>query len=310
MCCLFGILDYGSTLTQKQRTKTFSLLARASEVRGTDATGVAYNTAGRLVIYKRPLAAHKMKFRFPEDANILMGHTRMTTQGDEKFNYNNHPFFGKANDTSFALAHNGIISNDLDLQIQHGLPTTNIKTDSYTAVQMIEKAGALNVDNLITVSESLKGTFNLSVLDQGNNMYLVKGNNPLCVYHFQKRNLYLYASTEEILKNAIFKLSISLGKFEKLHIEQGDIIKIDSASNRETVSFSTVNLYSTSRFDPYHWDRFFDNCNFPSTKADKSYTDTLKSMAPYFGYVAKDVDDLLSDGFTPEDIEEIFYCGY
>jgi predicted glutamine amidotransferase len=33
----------------------------------------------------------------------VMGHTRMTTQGDEKHNYNNHPFPGFAGDTAFCF---------------------------------------------------------------------------------------------------------------------------------------------------------------------------------------------------------------
>ena len=33
-----------------------------------------------------------MRFKLPDDVLCVMGHTRMTTQGDEKHNYNNHPF--------------------------------------------------------------------------------------------------------------------------------------------------------------------------------------------------------------------------
>lgn len=39
MCCLFGILDYGHTLSQRQREQMLSILAAACEARGTDATG-------------------------------------------------------------------------------------------------------------------------------------------------------------------------------------------------------------------------------------------------------------------------------
>ena len=65
MCCLFGILDYGNTLTVRQRTKVLSVLASSCEIRGTDATGIAYNTDSHLTIYKRPKAAHQMWFRLP-----------------------------------------------------------------------------------------------------------------------------------------------------------------------------------------------------------------------------------------------------
>ena len=116
MCCLFGILDYGGKLSRKEKTKILSVLSVACEERGTDATGIAYNTGGSLKVYKRPLPAHLLWFRIFEDTNVVMGHTRMTTQGSERFNANNHPFTGQAEDTAFALAHNGVLSNDKRLR--------------------------------------------------------------------------------------------------------------------------------------------------------------------------------------------------
>lgn len=107
MCCLFGIYDYGHSLTAAQKKRLVSALAVASEDRGTDATGIAYNHNGHLTVYKRPYPAHLMRFKLPDDALCVMGHTRMTTQGDEKHNYNNHPFEGTAG-IPFALAHNGV----------------------------------------------------------------------------------------------------------------------------------------------------------------------------------------------------------
>lgn len=91
MCCLFGILDYGNALSQTQKNHVLRVLAAACEVRGTDATGIAYNANGAMQIYKRPLPAHCMRFHVPENVNYIMGHTRMTTQGSGKKNKNNHP---------------------------------------------------------------------------------------------------------------------------------------------------------------------------------------------------------------------------
>ena len=133
MCCLFGIYDYGHSLTAAQKKRLVSALAVASEDRGTDATGIAYNHSGHLTVYKRPYPAHLMRFRLPDDAVCIMGHTRMTTQGDEKQNCNNHPFVGTSG-IPFALAHNGIIYNDKELRQERKLPDTNIETDSYVAV--------------------------------------------------------------------------------------------------------------------------------------------------------------------------------
>ena len=36
-----------------------------------------------------------MKIHIPHGVNVVMGHTRMTTQGNAQFNQNNHPFLGQ-----------------------------------------------------------------------------------------------------------------------------------------------------------------------------------------------------------------------
>ena len=108
MCALFGWLDYKGIVSDKLLKKLTQALANAAEERGTDASGIAYVKSGKVTIYKRPKPAHKIRFNAPNGTRAIMGHTRMTTQGNEKFNYNNHPFYGHA-DVNFAFAHNGVL---------------------------------------------------------------------------------------------------------------------------------------------------------------------------------------------------------
>ena len=51
MCCLFGLLDYGHSLTAAQKNHILAVLSTVCEARGTDATGIAYNTDNGLQIY-------------------------------------------------------------------------------------------------------------------------------------------------------------------------------------------------------------------------------------------------------------------
>ena len=92
MCALFGWLDYKGIVSDRLLKKLTQALANAAEERGTDASGIAYVKSGKVTIYKRPKPAHKLRFNAPNGTRAVMGHTRMTTQGNEKFNYNNHPF--------------------------------------------------------------------------------------------------------------------------------------------------------------------------------------------------------------------------
>ncbi len=117
MCSLFGWLDYQGIMPHRMLRKLTQALANAAEERGTDAAGISYIHDDKVIIYKRPKPAHKLHFDPPEGTRAIMGHTRMTTQGDGKHNYNNHPFPGLAGDISFAFAHNGVLWNDKELMV-------------------------------------------------------------------------------------------------------------------------------------------------------------------------------------------------
>ena len=226
MYCLFGFYDYGGTLSAKQKNRIISALAISSEIRGTDATGIAYRTGTKLCIYKRPFPARWMRFRLPAEVKAVMGHTRMTTQGSEMQNCNNHPFYGYA-DKNFAFAHNGVLYNDKELRVEKHLPKTKIETDSYVAVQLIEQQGKLNFDAFKNMAESVQGSFCFTVLDENNTLYIVKGNNPMCLLHFAELGLYVYASTKSILTKALWKVGLSKLKYEQIFLKEGDMIRIN-----------------------------------------------------------------------------------
>ena len=107
MCSLFGLIDFTECLSTHTKNKIMNTLARECQVRGTDATGISYNFNDRLRIYKRPIPARKMKIHIPYGVNVVMGHTRMTTQGNAQFNQNNHPFLGHVDGGTFARFRSG-----------------------------------------------------------------------------------------------------------------------------------------------------------------------------------------------------------
>ena len=304
MCCLFGVLDYNQNLTQKQMNRTLSILSTACEARGTDATGVSYNTDFALSIFKRPLPAHFMRYRMPK-IRTVMGHTRLSTKGDEKFNFNNHPFAGKVGNTNFALAHNGVLHNDMELRKTEKLPATNIETDSYVAVQLIEKKGKLDFDSLKYMSEQLEGSFTITVLDDQDNLFFVRGDNPMCIYHFKEKGIYIYASTEEILQKALKRIPYKLGKYEKVNISCGDILKIDKYGQQTRSEFNTDKMFMYG----YHYMHWYEpDIKVRDDKTEKEYVSMLKNVAASMGYSKEYVDYLLAEGFTTDDVEDVLYC--
>ena len=303
MCCLFGMIDCKNALTGREKSRMLMALGAECEERGTDAAGVAYNSGGKLRIYKRPLPAHALGLRIPNDARVIMGHTRMTTQGSEKRNRNNHPFRGRAGHQTFALAHNGVIYNDRALRYSRKLPGTNIETDSYAAVQLIERQGGLSFDSLKYMAEQVEGSFSFTVLGSDDSLYFVKGDNPICLCRFPEEGVYLYASTAAILEKALAKLGMSAVGREQIPLECGDILQIAPNGDCAWGNFDASQFYFRTCY-PYGWDT-----PRKGRASDDIYIQSLRSMASTFGYRPECIEGLLQDGFTLDEVEDMLYCG-
>lgn len=297
MCCIFGLLDYKGKLTAAHRLQIVNVLGTAAEVRGTDATGIAFFQCGRLHIQKAPKPAHKMKYRIPEEARYIMGHTRMTTQGSEKKNQNNHPFTGSAGNAMFALAHNGVLINDYELRMRNQLPKTTIETDSYVAVQLIEMQKEVSPNSLRRMAEAMEGHFTFTVLDQENDMYFIKGNNPLTIYHYPKLGVYLYASTLEILEMALKHLPFQAQKKEIIQPKQGEILRIDSVGIRTTTKFDDTNIR-------YNWWGYYEP---PVIRHEDEYMSFVLDMGQALGVPHQDLQILSRAGYSAFDLEDLIY---
>ena len=311
MCCLFGLMDRSHHFSGKERSVMVNHLARASEARGTDATGIAYNSRKRMRVYKRPMAAHRLRLKVPEDAVTVIGHTRLTTQGSARFNENNHPWRCQISTGPFALAHNGVLYNDTALRRELALPTPKIQTDSYIAVQSIEQQRTLSFNSLKTMAEQVEGSFAFSVLDHRDRIYLVKGDNPLCLYYFPSFDLYLYASTQAILNDALVQMPFPLGKAQEIRLTCGDILLLSPDAEPERQAFDTRNL------DLSYWGHFRSSHGYFWPTPEPTYSDyeeqadymeNLKTAAGAYGYTPDDIDYLLSHGYSPEDVEDMLYC--
>lgn len=238
-----------------------------------------------------------------------MGHTRMTTGGSPKRNANNHPFSGRTKDSVFALAHNGILYNDYELRLTHALPKSQIETDSYVMVQLIEQAGELSFVTLSAISEELFGPFTFSILDDRDNLWFVRGDNPLELRHYADSNVYLYASTAEILDKVIARLPFNLGACRRIEVKPGEIIRLDADGSIRRAHF--VPQAVPSAYAPY----FGGHSSWKYTSYSNAhdyedeYISALISEAERSGISARVVDDLMNDGYTLEEIEDFIYCG-
>lgn len=303
MCGLFGFSSYNKGPVKNLAVLTNSLAVQSS-IRGTDATGIAFNYNG-LHIHKEALSAEALVFKHDDAVRALVGHTRHATHGSAKQSRNNHPFYGNTGNTKFALTHNGVLWNVESLRLKNNIPVTKIETDSYIAVQLIEKQKKLSFDTIRSMAESVQGSFSFAILSDKDEVYLVRGDNPLSVLHFPEKQFYVYASTDDILYKAIVDSmlfeDLKKGIFNEVPIREGDILKINPDGTLEKETFT----YSES-FGCAWWEYGF--CpNHRSSSTDQEYLDILRTMAWHYGIEPEEIDVLLSEGFTLEEVEEYLY---
>ena len=309
MCCLFGLIDTRRALTGREKSGILHILAAESEARGTDAAGIAYNAGGRLHLCKRPLPGRRLRIRVPDEAAAVMGHTRMTAQGRASRNRDNHPFSGAAGSVPFALAHNGVLYNDRQLRRDLGLPRTRIETDSYAAVQLLEREGRLDFECLRRMAEQVEGSFVFTVLDGADNLYIVRGDNPLCLYWFPERGIYLYNSTEEILARALRRVRLPLGEPSRIPLGCSEILHLDPDVGIRRSTFHSPWLLRPQAWLPLSWAAPCRGWGERPAAGAESHLAEIKSVAPAFGYPPEEIDRLADRGFSPEELEEMLYCG-
>jgi len=170
------------------------------EHRGRDATGVlAVPRTGEPVLLKADIPASQfVQYRdyLPGDLRTILGHTRFATQGDATEMGNNHPV---QYETCFAI-HNGHISNDTELFIEHSLERLH-EVDSEIIPALFRKYG---LDKAHLALQELEGGFATAVVDPVHFpgvTVLAKGWSSPCEV-LETKNALIWASTKQAIRDA------------------------------------------------------------------------------------------------------------
>ena len=119
----------------------------------------------------------------------------------------------------------------------------------------------------------------------------------MCLLHFTELGLYVYASTESILKKALQKANFHKYPFEVLHVDEGTILEIDRYG---FLSGSTFEVQENFRFGK--WYNWYDELE------EEYYTqqeELLLEMCSCYGVTEEDVLLLLDYGYSTDEIEEM-----
>ena len=320
MCGLFGFVYYGKK-GLKGSEKLLEKLAWESAVRGTHATGYSFVNKGKVAIEKAPKTAYEMKYLLPKNVRTVMGHTRHTTQGSADKNYNNHPFKGKHGKNEFAFAHNGVLDNEFEIREDYEIKANKVQTDSYVACQLMEKMGDFSMKSLITVGEAVEGMFTFTYMDSKENLYIIKNDSPLTILHFPTLQLYVYASTDDILFDALVQFNLTKEiiidtiindgikwQVENIPVKAGDIIKITPRGKIERSEFKPRERVWNNPLYMVAGCWWEDDYIDIYSEDEEVYKELLKLEARDMGVTSKEFE-MLVQMMRLEDIEDSLYEG-
>ena len=131
----------------------------------------------------------------------------------------------------------------------------------------------------------------------------MKGDNPLCLEQFPRLGLYVYASTREILHMALEKTWLGREKPVQVTVDGGEILNITPEGARLSEHFAQA-----SGFGGWYLNRRGGHfCTPYVSRAERQYLRELKNIAAYLGYSGDEIDAMLADGWSTDEIEEAIY---
>lgn len=221
MCGVFGlVIEREAGFDPAAIAPLIRDLYRISESRGKEASGLALHVEGRSVIEVRKAAVRGRRLIASPDCRrmltaaatavtagsrvVMLGHTRMVTNGDPSDNGNNQPVVGDR----IVTLHNGIITNEDALWSRDpGLPRLH-EVDTEVVVRLIERGLSADGGDLQAVFADvvgdLAGANTLAVLDGSTgDLALGTANGSLYLADDTTGRVTVFASEEPILRRAL-----------------------------------------------------------------------------------------------------------
>ncbi|HUP15732.1 MAG TPA: amidophosphoribosyltransferase [Acidimicrobiia bacterium] len=234
-CGVFGIYAPGQRVSQLIYFGLFAL-----QHRGQESAGMATSDGETVTVFKdMGLVARVFDERSLAglDGHIGIGHTRYSTTGSNCWE-NAQPVHRQIGTTSIVLAHNGNLTNAVDLAGVHG--HTRGTTDSELMIEAIARAVEDDRSDekgleraLVDVLPSFEGAFSLALMDQGRLIGIrdPNGFRPLCIGRL--------ADNGWVISSESAGLDILGARFVR-EIAPGEMVIIDATGLRSVFPFKST----------------------------------------------------------------------
>ena len=252
MCGIFGIGFLSKCKNHEFVIQLIKELLNSVEIRGTDASGVAFISDTKIYVVKDGVSgktlSKSMKFReaceemVNENLLQIIGHCRAQTKGSFLHDVNNHPIVAN----KIIGVHNGQVSNDdilFDKYVKQGNMIRAGEVDTEIIFRLMDYyTNNKNTDIVKSVYkalEELNGSFSCAFthVDKPHILGLFRVYNPTTVRHYIKDDMVIYCSAGNLINVALNKFKTSkLSEYKELTYGYKSAMFI----NLQTGKFHTV----------------------------------------------------------------------
>ncbi|HEX7168728.1 MAG TPA: amidophosphoribosyltransferase [Acidimicrobiales bacterium] len=245
-CGVFGVYSPGQSVAHLTFDGLYAL-----QHRGQESAGMAVSDGDMITVVKDMGLVTSVFNDYNLAAlpgHLAIGHTRYSTTGSSTYR-NAQPVHRSAGDadepTTFALAHNGNLSNTADLAAEAGMLPGAVASDSELVAELIARAfpsggssdGRELERALATVLPTLQGAFSFVLIDEARLVGIrdPNGFRPLCLGKLEPKGWVLASETPA--------LDVVGAHFVR-EIEPGEMVIIDAQGVR------SVRVFGEDRIDP------------------------------------------------------------
>jgi asparagine synthetase B (glutamine-hydrolysing) len=292
MCGILGLVvkedsGYSCPLINKTFTQLFSL----SESRGKEASGIVFCIGGELIDHKAVQSASKLvktkeyktclenlkqnisasESNKAKKAAVLIGHTRLATNGSQNEERNNQPIIAE----NIAGVHNGIVVNSDILSELFSLPGNKGLSDSrflFSLLSLFIKKGFSIEESARRLYQKIEGSASIAALLSAERKLLLATNTgSLYLCSNKDNNFYIFSSEKPILEKVIKKMKLEsvIGKYNLRQLTAGAGMVIDTGSFEEklfSLNLKFSNLAEKDYFSKAYFNQFLDKA--PAFKKD------------------------------------------
>jgi glucosamine--fructose-6-phosphate aminotransferase (isomerizing) len=256
LCGIFGILiGENLSLSASELMGIVNYMFKLSESRGKEASGIAIRVNESIYVFKEPVSSSKLvksskyknlfktviktegyKDGFLKAPFVILGHSRLATNGLSEINSNNQPV---VKDGAVGI-HNGIIVNDEKLW--KSFATLQKKYDVDTEVflsllQMFRKQNESLVGAVRNVFKHIEGSASVAVLfDDVNTVLLATNTGSLYTCASRNGKMLVFASEKyilgQIVSNGFMKVLFDINGISQVKPGQGYLIDLGTMEQR------------------------------------------------------------------------------